>query len=108
MSLPWNVRRYESYARAMEEAGLSPRQSSVESDSDEDIGYLAAKAILASDEAVSAIFAGSDSVVEGVYQALRDCNLSVPQHISVAGFDDVGATSLYPPLTTVHVFTEQL
>jgi DNA-binding LacI/PurR family transcriptional regulator len=108
MHLPWYARRYQGYARAMEEAGISPCVSHIESDNNGDIGFLATKSILARRQRVTAIFAGADCVAEGVYRALRDSGLSVPQHVSVAGFDDIEASFLHPHLTTVRVFTEQI
>jgi DNA-binding LacI/PurR family transcriptional regulator len=106
--LPWYLRRYEGYARAMQEAGVTPRLSEIASDNDGDIGFLATKAILAQRRPVSAIFAGGDPTAEGVYKALRDGDLHIPQDISAAGFNDIEATILHPRLTTVRVFTEQV
>jgi len=108
MHLPWYLRRYKGYARAMEEVGLSPRVSDIDSDNNGDIGFLATKSILARRQPVSAIFAGADCAAEGVYRALRDSGLHTPQDISVAGFDDIEAAILHPHLTTVRVFTEQV
>jgi DNA-binding LacI/PurR family transcriptional regulator len=104
--LPWYLRRYEGYARAMQEAGINPGLSDINSDSPRDIGFLATKAILTNRQPVSAIFAGDDITAQGVYEALRDGGLHVPQDISVAGFNDTDAQMLQPALTTVRVFTE--
>jgi DNA-binding LacI/PurR family transcriptional regulator len=103
---PWFARRYEGYARAMQEEGLRPRKSEIDSNNDREIGYLSTKALLAARQPVSALFAGSDQIAEGVYKALRDCGLKVPESISVAGFNDLEAALLDPPLTTVNGFPE--
>jgi LacI family transcriptional regulator len=47
-------------------------------------------------------------VAQGVYQALRDRGIRVPQDISVAGFNDIEAENLNPSLTTVRVYAEHL
>ncbi len=45
----------------------------------------------------------------GVYQALYRAGLSVPQDISVIGYDDIElARYLTPPLTTIHQPQEEL
>jgi DNA-binding LacI/PurR family transcriptional regulator len=50
-----------------------------------------------------AVFAGDDDAAMGVLLALREAGLSVPEEISVVGFDDQSFSStLLPPLTTVH------
>jgi LacI family transcriptional regulator len=50
----------------------------------------------------TAIFAGSDLQALGVYRALRQRRLSVPDDVSVVGFDDLPMAGLtVPPLTTV-------
>jgi LacI family transcriptional regulator len=93
----------------MEEAGLGPLKSDVDSDDGEDIGFLATKSILKGRERVTAIFAGEDTAARGVYKALQEAGLRIPEDVSVAGFNDIPeAAGLNPPLTTVRVFTDQV
>ncbi len=106
--LPWFARRYEGYCRAMQEAGLIPHLSGIDSDNDQEMGFLGTKSLLARGEPVSAIFAGGDLTAEGVCKALRDCGLRIPHDVSVAGFNDIEGALLHPPLTTIRVFTEQV
>jgi len=50
----------------------------------------------------TAIFALSDTVAYGVYDACRDLGLDIPADVSVAGFDDNPVSRLLaPPLTAV-------
>ena len=50
----------------------------------------------------TAVFALSDSVAYGVYEACRDLRLRVPRDLSVVGFDDHPISRLLaPPLTAV-------
>src|SRR5258707_1861383 len=66
-------------------------------------GYHATRALLALPEPPTAIFAGNDRQAAGVYRALHELSLSVPDDISVIGFDNLPYTELMnPPLTTVH------
>jgi LacI family transcriptional regulator len=106
--LAWFLRRCESYLRAMKEADLEPLIATIDSDHEREIGYLAMKQILAlHSRPVDAVFGGSDAICHGVYAALREAGLRVPEEISVSGFNDTPeATVLYPPLTSVRVFPE--
>src|ERR1700678_698109 len=106
--LPWFARCFEGYRRAMEEKGLVARESSTDSEDETEIGYLGTKSLLARDEAVTAILAGNDPTAHGVYKALRDRGLKIPDDISVAGCDDTVGTWLYPALSTTREFPEQL
>jgi DNA-binding LacI/PurR family transcriptional regulator len=106
--LPWFARCCEGYTRAMIEAGLTAQQSSIDSEDDQECGYLGAKSILSLKERVSAIFAGNDQVAHGVYKAIRDSGLRIPNDISVAGCDDTIGGVLYPRLTTIREFPEQI
>jgi DNA-binding LacI/PurR family transcriptional regulator len=106
--LPWFARCFAGYRSAMDEAGLEPRQSSIDSEDDTEIGYLGTKSLLSSGESVTAIFAGNDPTAHGVYKALRDRGLKVPDDISVAGCNDTVGPLLYPALTTIREFPEQL
>lgn len=105
----WYLRRYQGYQKAMEEAGLEPLKSEVDCEEAEDLGFLATKSILGGREPVTAIFAGDDSAARGVYKALHEAGLRIPEDVSVAGFNDIPeAAALTPPLTTVRVFTDQV
>ncbi len=108
LQLPWFSRCHAGYRKAMEEAGLKPRQSIIRSESDAEIGYLGTKALLASREPVTAIFSGNDPSAHGVYKALRDSGLKIPDDMSVAGCNDTVGPWLYPGLTTIREFPEQL
>jgi LacI family transcriptional regulator len=50
----------------------------------------------------TAVFAGNDRQALGVYEAARQLGLSIPEQLSVVGFDDLPlARWVSPPLTTV-------
>jgi DNA-binding LacI/PurR family transcriptional regulator len=108
LRLPWFARCYEGYRRAMEAAGLAPQASSIDSESDTEAGYLGTKSLLTRSGEVTAILAGNDQTAHGVYKALRDSGLKVPDDISVAGCDDTIGSWLFPGLTTTREFPEQL
>jgi DNA-binding LacI/PurR family transcriptional regulator len=91
----------------MLETGLQPRLSEIHSD-DRQLGYLATRSIISRREPVTAIFAGSDQIASGVYDALRQLGLSVPEDISVAGFNDSEGALMEPALTSVREFPEEL
>jgi LacI family transcriptional regulator len=50
---------------------------------------------------VTATVAFDDLVAQGIMAGLADLGWRVPQDISIVGFDDVLASTTYPPLTTV-------
>lgn len=106
--LPWFQRLFAGYSRAMEEAGLAARNTSIDSEDDTEAGYLGTKSLLARGEPVTAIFAGNDSTGHGVYKGLRDSGLKIPDDVSVVGCDDTVGGLLYPGLSTVREFPEQL
>lgn len=106
--LPWFARCFAGYSRAMNDAGLKLRQSGMDSKDEAESGYLGTKSLLASDEPVTAILAGNDPTAHGVYKALRDRGITIPDDISVVGCDDTVGSWLYPALTTTREFPEQL
>jgi DNA-binding LacI/PurR family transcriptional regulator len=108
LRLPWFLRCFSGYASAMEKAGLTPFHSSIDSEDDTEIGYLGAKFLLAQEQQPTVIFAGNDQTAHGVYKAVRDSGLRIPDDISVAGCDDTIGAWLYPGLTTIREFPEQL
>lgn len=65
-------------------------------------GLAAAEVLLASANPPSAIFASNDVMAAGVIHAARARGLSVPEDLSVVGFDDTAiAATIWPPLSTV-------
>jgi LacI family transcriptional regulator len=59
-------------------------------------------ALLALPDPPTAVFVGSDDQCLGVYRAMREAGLRVPEDMSVVGFDDMPyAALLTPPLTTI-------
>jgi DNA-binding LacI/PurR family transcriptional regulator len=109
LRLPWYERRFRGYQKAMEEAGLELHANELSSRDGEEMGYLATKLMLQQSPSLTAIFAGDDSSARGAYGAARDSGLEIPGDLSIAGFNDtLEASSLHPPLTSVHVFTDEL
>ncbi|MBS1851583.1 MAG: substrate-binding domain-containing protein [Acidobacteria bacterium] len=105
--LPWLARCARGYSQAMKEAELEPRFSEIGSE-DRELGYLAVKALLASGERPTALFVGTDQAASGVYQALQESGVRIPDDISVAGFNDTIGEVLHPGLTTVREFPKEL
>ena len=67
-----------------------------------EIGYKPMKALLAKHCDFTAIFCFNDIAAIGAIRALKDSGLSVPQDVSVVGFDDIqSAAYSTPSLTTV-------
>jgi LacI family transcriptional regulator len=67
-------------------------------------GVDAAKTLLAlpADQRPTAIFASNDDMAAAVVAVAGELGLSVPQDLSVCGFDDTPlAQTVWPPLTTV-------
>ncbi|MDQ2842733.1 MAG: substrate-binding domain-containing protein, partial [Acidobacteriota bacterium] len=95
------------YRQSMLETGLQPRLSEIHSD-DRQLGYLAMRSIISRHEPVTAVFAGSDQIASGVYEALRQSGFSIPDDVSVAGFNDSEGALMDPPLTSVREFPEEL
>ena len=107
LSMPWYSRCAQGYRSAMSRSGLEPRCSEIHAD-DQELGYLAMRSVLSRNEPVTAVFAGSDQIARGVYEALRQSNLHIPGDVSVAGFNDTEGALFDPPLTSVREFPEQL
>lgn len=67
-----------------------------------DAAYAATQRLLALPDPPTAIFAANDRLAFECLRAARDANLSVPNDLSVVGFDDVPSASLVTPtLTTI-------
>jgi LacI family transcriptional regulator len=95
--------RLDGYRAALASAGIGADPSLVvQGDFSHESGYAAGGRLLALAEPPTAVFATSDQMALGVYEAARRRGLRVPADLSVAGFDDLPeARWSSPPLTTV-------
>lgn len=72
-------------------------------------GRLAARALLSSGEAPTALICVNDITAVGALRELRERGIRVPQDMSVTGFDNVKLSEFcYPALTTVHIPRERI
>lgn len=92
--------RLQGWQRAMHEAGLRPPEH-LEGDWTAASGYRVGAELARRDD-VTAVFAANDQMALGVLRAMWEAGRSVPDDVSVVGFDDIPeAAFLIPPLTTV-------
>ena len=97
--------RLLGYRAALEHAGLPWAAVSVYEcpGSAKELGRRAAEVLLSSERSPTAVLASSDQLALGVIARATEQGLSVPEDLSVVGFDDIPpAASADPPLTTVH------
>lgn len=102
--------RCRGFNLAMLEAGLAPDfRLMVAGDFTEASGRRAMTSLLARRAHFTAVFAANDLMAIGAMQALDSAGLSVPDDISVVGFDDIHlAEYVRPGLTTVRQQIEVL
>lgn len=66
-------------------------------------GYWGMKQLVALPDRPTAVFASNDMMAMGAIFAIKESGLSVPEDISVIGFDNITfASMIYPQLTTMH------
>ena len=95
--------RLDGYRAGLEAVGLAVDQDVVvQGDFDYASGFEGASRLLSLPDRPTAVFAASDQMALGVYEAARQRGLLVPEDLSVVGFDDLPqACWSSPPLTTV-------
>jgi LacI family transcriptional regulator len=95
--------RLDGYRAGLEAAGIELADILVrQGDFYTESGFGGGNALLDLRDAPTAIFASSDQMAFGVYEAVRQHGLRVPDDVSVVGFDDLPEVRwASPPLTTV-------
>ncbi|MEU1603135.1 LacI family DNA-binding transcriptional regulator [Micromonospora matsumotoense] len=95
--------RMDGYRAALDAAGLAVDDRLVRPGNFyHESGYTAGMHLLGLPEPPTAIFASSDQMALGVYEAVRKRGLRVPDDVSVVGFDDLPEVRwCSPPLTTI-------
>ncbi|HET7646133.1 MAG TPA: LacI family DNA-binding transcriptional regulator [Candidatus Limnocylindria bacterium] len=97
--------RERGYRNALAEAGIEMEpQLLVRASFDQAGGADAAERLLRADPRLTAIACANDLQALGVLDRLAQLGVSVPDELSVTGFDDIpGASRTTPSLSTVHL-----
>ncbi len=70
-------------------------------------GYNLMKKLMLSENRPTAVFVSNDTIAIGCYKACSELNLSIPEDVSLIGFNDISqAQYLLPPLTTVKIYMD--
>ncbi len=95
--------RVTGYRQALEALGVAFDPGLVErGDFTPSSGYDCARSLMAREKRPTAIFACNDLMAFGAITALAESGLSVPDDVSVVGFDDIALAAYFnPSLTTV-------
>lgn len=73
------------------------------------VGYNLTKEALKSENRITALFVGNDTMAVGAYKAVSESGLSIPKDISIVGFNDQpSAKYMIPSLTTMRIPSEYL
>ena len=95
--------RLDGYRTALEAAGLPVDEHLIyQGDFYHASGFAGSTKLLALAQPPTAIFASSDQMALGAYEAVRRRGMRVPEDVSIIGFDDLPEVRWSsPPLTTI-------
>lgn len=98
--------RASTILEAAQQSGVEIRENWITQligdDPSPETGYLATKRLLSNAVDFTAVLAFNDISAIGAIRALRESGLSVPDDVSVIGFDDITAAEFHnPALTTI-------
>lgn len=98
-----SAKRFAGYRRALKAHGIPFETSLVRQGYfDFDSGRAAAEKLLALEQSPTAIIASNDDMAAGALFEARERGLSIPEDLSLVGFDDTPlASHIWPPMTTV-------
>ena len=75
----------------------------------EQTGYSLAIRLMSNKQPPDAIVTCNDNIAVGAYRAIHDLGLRIPEAVAIASFNDISvAQFLNPPLTTVHLPSEEI
>jgi LacI family transcriptional regulator, repressor for deo operon, udp, cdd, tsx, nupC, and nupG len=103
--VPSTTQRLQGYRQALEAAQLPFAADLVQPGNfTMPAGAAGMDALLALASPPTAVLCGNDEMAFGAVQCLHRHGLSVPEDVSIVGFDDLNMAAFYnPPLTTVHI-----
>jgi DNA-binding LacI/PurR family transcriptional regulator len=101
--------RLAAYRTAMAERGLAAHRAVETDEPTEDGGYRAAIRLLAADPRPTALVCYNDMTALGALSAARDLGLSVPEDLSVVGYDNTHLAELrHVDLTSVDIASREV
>lgn len=103
--------RSAGYVKAMNKAMLPVKKEyTVTLSPTMDGAYADMKAYLATNPVLpTAFFADNDMIALGAMKAMTECNIKIPEDVSIVGFDDLSFSSIsFPPLTTLRVPKQEM
>ena len=108
--LVYNEYRYGGYDEALKELGVSEaNRQAIDCHLTVQDGFEATKRLIASSHIPSAVVCGNDMVALGASRAFMEANYSVPEDVSIIGFDDIEAAAYFKPsLSTISVPKQDL
>jgi LacI family repressor for deo operon, udp, cdd, tsx, nupC, and nupG len=108
--VPSSAHRLSGYKDALREAGLPfDDELVIAGDFSIESGIAAMTQALALDHPPTAVLAANDEMAFGAMTVARTQGLTVPQDLSMVGFDDQNMAAFYnPPLTTVNIPRHEL
>ncbi len=103
-----SMRRYNGFVAALGSKGLKPEPDLVvEGDYTRESGNQASAKLLAAKP--TGVFASNDNMALGLAEAVRSSGLSLPDQLSIVGFDDDPfAKTMNPPLTSIRQPLEKM
>ena len=103
--IPAKFGRLKGYQQALEkyDVPFDDRLVYESSNARSEGGYLTAKTILQKENPPTALFCFNDRMAMGAYRAIQESGLTIPDDVSVVGFDNqqLIAAELFPGLTTM-------
>ncbi|MGQ4491001.1 LacI family transcriptional regulator [Streptomyces sp. 372A] len=99
---PPEIALTDGYLQAMDRHGLADRARVHHAAYSDDGGHAAGLALLSGTQRPTAVLTGADVAALGVYRAADDLGLSVPDDVSLVGYNNTAIASLAPvQLTSV-------
>lgn len=90
------VQRCRSFRETAESLGMTVRVlENTEHVSNVDVGYRLGRALLYDDFQETAVFAASDNVALGFLAAAKEFCVSVPEEVSLIGFDNISSAAMH-------------
>jgi LacI family transcriptional regulator len=94
--------RIETYERYMREHGVADHVRVLIADQEPALGFALGQRMFAAPDGTTAIFATSDATAVGLMQAAYRAGVTMPDRLSIVGYDDIDLVAYtIPPLTTV-------